>query len=123
MLIQDPGLVQDCVAKVRSYCSDLETQRPKVVKGVKQVVSPPLPPTTAPAFCIGSSDALPFDPRSQCAFLLSLIEEGRGSAGAAATRMPPLRQAWARNTQSPHLPRVLEVPAKDVQARITVGLA
>lgn len=60
VLIQDPKLVRDCVAKVRAYCPELPSDPSRAAK-LPNTHRPTGDPESA-AFCIGCSDALPFNP-------------------------------------------------------------
>ena len=76
VLIQDQASVQDCVAKVRSYCPELDLGRPTPTKTLK--ADKPVPSATAAgaAFCIGCADPVPFEPSRP--FCVSCYRSSRG---------------------------------------------
>lgn len=65
VLIQDQGLVRDCISKIRGYCPELAIEKPKAAKAVKVThagARKEEPAEESAAFCIGCSDPLAFNP-------------------------------------------------------------
>ncbi|MBZ0152452.1 MAG: hypothetical protein K8J09_13065 [Planctomycetes bacterium] len=124
VLIQDPDLVRDCVAKIRAYCPTLDSKTKAVPRAGEVAAAAVKEKADAAAFCIGCSEELPFNPtKPLCLSCYRSSKKGKDLPALPRRACHRCGKPGPGTLSRPICPECWQSLPKDVQARITATLA
>jgi hypothetical protein len=127
VLIQDPALVLDCVAKIQGYCNGPLIDTPNSAKGSQPTAAAPTqePKREAEAaFCIGCADRGPFNPsKPMCLSCYRSSKKGRDLDALPKRSCHSCGKPGPSTLSRPICPSCWQELPKPEQARITAALS